>query len=310
MSNDYTFSPEQFVQANNIDICYQTIGDPQAPPLLLVMGLGVQMLGWPDDFCAELANSGYFVVRFDNRDVGRSTHFDQVPRPRRRQLAGNLLFGRNFPTGYTLEDMADDAVALLDKLGIAQAHLIGASMGGMISQIVALNYPDRVRSLTSIMSTTSERDLPNATAKATAMLARPRSANFDTYLKNTISAFAYMNGTTYAFEEDRMRDYIKRAWQRSSSSQGVLRQMAAISNTQGRRQRLRSLTVPTLIIHGDADPLVPYRHGIDTAEAIPTARLVTVRGMGHTLPREAWPTIIGAILEHVNAVQQERPAIS
>ena len=305
MSSEYTFSQEQSAEANNISICYQTIGDPQGSPLLLVMGLGVQMIGWPPKFCQMLAEAGFYVIRFDNRDVGKSTQFDDAPALRKREIMGNHLFGRNFPIKYTLDDMADDAVGLLDALNIDAAHIVGASMGGMISQLITLNHPERVLTLTSIMSTTNERDLPQATVKARAILLKPRPTEFEKYLQTAIASFEYFNGTTFAYDEEYMRNYLTESWERASSITGVGRQLAAVLNTPGRRKRLREVTTPTLIIHGDADPLVPYPHGIDTAEAIPTARLVTIRGMGHTLPQAAWSTMVQAISQHAQVIKRE-----
>lgn len=305
MSFKFEFSAEQLVEANGISLCYQTIGDPQASPLLLVMGLGVQLIGWPEQFCQLLAEEGFYVIRYDNRDIGKSTQFDAAPALLKRHIVGNHFFGRNFPIKYTLEDMANDAVGLLNALNIESAHIVGASMGGMISQLVTLNHPQRVRTLTSIMSTTNERDLPQATVKARAILLKPRQTDFEKYLEVAITSFEYFNGSVFAYDKEYMRNYLTESWKRSTSDTGTGRQLAAVLNTSGRRKRLREISVPTLIIHGDADPLVPYQHGIDTAEAIPTARLLTIRGMGHTLPHDAWPTMVGGISQHAFAVDKK-----
>lgn len=298
MDSTYTFSDEQFADCNGMKLCYQTIGDVANPPMLLVMGLGVQMIGWPDRFCQMLAERGFFVIRYDNRDVGRSTQLDHVKLPQRRQMLGSYFFGRTFPVAYTLEDMAADAFGLLDALNIDKAHVVGISMGGMIAQIMALRHPNRLLSLTSIMSSTSEHDLPNATPRAIAMLIAPRSSDLDTYIEKSTERYRYLNRDTFTFDEERTRNDLRLAYSRNSSPFGVARHLGAVGNTPGRRQALRAVTTPTLVIHGDADPLVPYQHGVDTAEAIPTARLFTIRGMGHTLPSEAWPTIVGEIAVH------------
>ncbi len=302
----YTFSPEQFAQVNDVSLCYQTIGDKNGAPLLLVMGLGVQMIGWPDQFCQQLAEAGFYVIRFDNRDVGRSTQFEDQPLPSRTKIISGLFFGRNFPQFYTLADMAADAIGLLDHLAIEQAHVLGASMGGMISQIMAIDFPDRLLSLTSIMSTTNERDLPKSTAKATTLLLRPTAQNEEAYLENMLSVNRFLNGDRYHFEEERITQVAKLSWARSQSSDGKARQLGAVANTPGRRAALRTVTMPALVIHGDADPLVRYQHGIDTAEALPNARLVMIPGMGHALPMAVWSTIIDAVV--LLSYQTERPA--
>lgn len=301
-SQKYAFSEEQFAKSNGISICYQTLGNRENPAILLIMGLGVQLVGWHDDFCKKLADKAFFVIRFDNRDVGRSTHFDEAPRTRKRDLIANSLVGRRFSAAYRLEDMADDAVGLLDHLDIAKAHLIGVSMGGMISQVFALNHSDRCLSLTSIMSSTNERDLPRPTAKANRLLLRNRPPEVEQYIDQSVGTFRYFNADTFEFDEAHMRATSMRAWKRDSSATGVARQLAAIMNSGGRRKALRNLQVPALVIHGDADPLVPIGHGVDSAESMPTARLVTVKGMGHSLPRGVWDFIINPFVELANSV--------
>ena len=296
------FSDELFADANGINICYQTLGDQSNPAILLIMGLGVQLVGWPDDFCHKLADAGFFIIRFDNRDVGRSTQFDQAPRTRKRDLIANSLINRRFSPAYKLEDMADDAAGLLDYLNISKAHVIGVSMGGMISQLFALNHSDRCLSLTSIMSSTNERDLPRPTAKANRLLMRSRPPEIEQYLDQSVGAFRYFNADTFEFDEEYMRSRSKLAWERNNSASGVGRQLAAIMNSGGRRKALRNLTVPALVIHGDADPLVPIGHGVDSAESMPTARFVIIKGMGHSLPRGAWDQIITPILQLTTSI--------
>ncbi len=295
MSN-YIFSPEQFAQVGDVSICYQTIGDPTAAPLLLVAGLSMQMIGWHADFCLQLAELGFFVIRMDNRDVGLSTRFDEESMPSSSQIIGGMLFGRTIPQFYTLSDMAADAVGVLDHLGIEQAHILGASMGGMISQVAVIDHPTRFLSLTSVMSTTNERDLPKATAKASAFLMRPLATDLKSHIKNSVAINRFLYGSRYPFDEARAQQEAELSWHRAQPDEGAQRQLGAIANTPGRRAALHAVTIPALVIHGDDDPLVRYQCGIDTAEALPNARLMLMPGMSHSLPPETWPEIFDALL--------------
>lgn len=291
-----TRSGEQFTEANGITICYETFGDASNPPLLLVSGLGVQMIGWADGLCERFVERGFFVIRYDNRDVGRSTRFEGLPVPKPRQILLRTVFGRKFPTPYTLSDMARDGMALLDTLNIRAAHLFGVSMGGMIVQTMAIEHPHRVLSLTSMMSTTGERSVPRPTNQAMRVLLKAPPSDLDGYIAHSFDNYAVLSGSQYPLEEQRMKDYFRDAFTRGRYPAGVGRQLGAIANADGRRSALQHVQVPTLIIHGDEDPLVRYEGGQDTAAAIPNAKLWTINGLGHTLPMALWDEIVDAIV--------------
>lgn len=265
------------IEANGIELWHDTQGPPDGTPLLLVMGLGMQATAWDAALCAQLVAAGHRVIRFDNRDVGLSS---KVERP------------------YLLDDLAADTKALLDALGIARAHVVGASMGGMIAQLVALAHPDRVASLTSIMSTTGDRDLPPPDPAAVAAITRPRGANREEWIEGGIETFRVLAGPDMPYDEAYSRARIVESIARSWNPAGFLRQLQAIMASSPRGERLRGLRVPTLVIHGTRDPLVPLAHGKRTAEVIPGARWLPITGMGHALPPQAWPTAVPAILEH------------
>src|SRR5829696_7174421 len=277
-------------QANGIELEYDTTGDPGAPPLLLVMGLGAQMIAWDDEFCERLADHGFWVIRFDNRDVGLSTKVEadgfNVP-----AAIGAALSGGPVDAPYLLRDMADDAFGLLDHLGIERAHVVGASMGGMIAQTMAIARPERVATLTSIMSTTGNRDVGNATPEALAVLmARPPS-NREEYVTNAIATSRLLHGPVLPFDEARAAARAGASYDRCFHPAGVGRQLVAILASGDRTSSLSEVRVPTLVIHGDADPLVHHSGGTATAEAVPGAQLLMVEGMGHDLPVETWGEI-------------------
>jgi pimeloyl-ACP methyl ester carboxylesterase len=281
-------------RANGIEIVYDTFGEASAPALLLVGGLGQQMIGWEEEFCAQLAERGYRVIRFDNRDVGLSTHFDEAGVP--DILAA--MQGQAIQAPYTLRDMADDAVGLLDALDIESAHVVGASMGGMISQVMAIDHPQRVSTLTSIMSTTGDPSLPPPTPEAAAILVTPAPVDRAGSLDHAVRVWQVLNGPGFPLDEALVREQAGRAFDRAPGSMGVARQLVAILTSGSRRETLKSVAIPTLVIHGDGDPLVPLAAGIDTANSIPGAELLVIEGMGHELPRLAWPQIVDAIARH------------
>ncbi len=283
---------EQTAHANGIEIVYETIGDPSDPPLLLVMGLGMQLIHWPVELCEQLAERGFHVIRFDNRDSGRSTKISaHVPDFRRAVL------GLSVDAPYLLEDMADDAFGLLDALGIESAHVVGASMGGMIAQTMAIAHPERVRSLTSIMSTTGERwaGLPKLRVWGVLMGRAPQEKQ--AYIERFVRVFRLIGSKGYPLEEERIRELADASYERGHNTAGTGRQLAAIMASGDRTEQLRSLAVPTTVIHGRDDPLVPFRGGRATARAIPDARLIAIPGMGHDLPEQVWPQIIDAVVE-------------
>ena len=282
---------EQFAQVGPVTLCYETFGDPSDPAILLIMGLGTQMIAWREDFCQMLVDRGFFVIRYDNRDVGRSSSMDSPP-PTTREI----ITRRIKAPPYSLADLADDAVGLLDRLGIQKAHIVGASMGGMIAQHVAMRYPARVLTLTSIMSTVGGRvaGAPKLSVLPL-LLARP-SAGKDAYVERAIKVFKAIGSRTY-FDEQSIREIAEQSWERGMSAAGYGRQMGAIIADGKRTKRLRRVTAPTLVIHGKDDRLITPSGGRATARAIKGAKLLMLDGMGHDLPRPLWPKIVDAIVQ-------------
>ncbi len=285
---------EAFARVGEIDICYETFGDPSAPPMLLIMGLGTQMLAWPDAFCEQLAERGYFVIRHDNRDIGRSTRLDERPTPSLKQLA----LRDKKSAAYTLSDMARDSVGVLEHLGIEQAHIVGASMGGMIAQRVAIEHPERTLSLVSIMSNTGSFWSGQPALSMYAFLLRPAPPKREAYIKHAIDTFTKIGGSGFAPDVEDLRDIATRSYDRGHNPRGSSRQLGAIVADRDRTPLLRKLKVPTTVIHGSEDKLVPRSGGRATAKVIPGSTYVEIGGMGHGLPRGAWPQIIGAIVQN------------
>ena len=287
---------EQFATVGDVELCYETFGNAEDPAMLLIMGLGTQMIAWHEDFCAELVSRGFFVIRYDNRDCGRSTRFDSVPPPTIPQL----LTRRLRHVAYTVEDMADDAAGLLDHLGIETAHVTGASMGGMIAQTLAARHPDRVRSLASIMSSTGSRVTGQPRLRAYPVLLRRPPRDREQYVEALIRLFAIIGSPGFERDVEGLRELAGHGFDRGVSAAGTGRQMAAILASGNRTAALRRIQAPTVVIHGTADKLVAPSGGKATARAIPGAKLVLVRGMGHDIPRGAWPQIVGAIAENAS----------
>jgi pimeloyl-ACP methyl ester carboxylesterase len=286
------------VEANGIAIAYDSFGSQDAEPLLLISGLGVQMIRWTAPFCAMLAAQGYRVIRFDNRDVGLSTHFDHAAVPELTALAQALGRGERPDVPYTLHDMANDAVALLDMLEIERAHIVGRSMGGMIAQLVASEYPHRTLSLTSIMSSTGNPGLPPPTPEAMAMLMRRAphpSEDEEGFLAHGIAVSRVIGSPGYPPDEAAQRAQALAEVKRAYNPAGFGRQIAAIAITGDLRARLNTIVAPTLVIHGAADNLVPAAGGRDTASNIKDARLRIIEGMGHDLPPELYVDVTSAI---------------
>ena len=298
MSQNVPHRDEAVVKANGIELVYDTFGEASAPPMLLIMGLGQPLNAWDEEFCAAIAAQGYWVIRFDNRDVGLSTKFDTAGVPNLPALMRAAAQGQAAQGPYTMRDMAEDALGLLDALGIESAHVVGVSLGGAIAQEMAIHYPDRVRTLTSIMSTTGAPDLPPPTPKATAILLTPAPMDREGYIENSVQTWHVLNGPAYPLDEDLARARAERVFDRGLSPEGTARQLAAIVTSGSRREALKSVDVPTLVIHGDADPLVPVEAGIDTAEAIPGAELMIIEGMGHSMPAAVASRIVGALARH------------
>jgi len=286
---------EQFADVGGgIRLCYDTFGDRSDPPLLLIMGLGTQMVAWHEDFCAKLVDEGFFVVRFDNRDIGRSTHLDGAPTPTVRQI---LI--RRPPAAYRLEDMAGDTAGLLDALDIPAAHVVGASMGGMIAQMLAATRPERVLSLASIMSTTGSRRVGQPAYRVMPIFLKQAPRDRDAFIDHTELLFKTIGSKGLDVDDAELREVAGLMYDRGLDPAGTSRQLAAIIASGNRTDALRRITAPTVVIHGTADRLVRPSGGRATAKAIAGSKLVKVDGMGHDLPRAAWDQIVEAIV--VNA---------
>jgi pimeloyl-ACP methyl ester carboxylesterase len=297
-------SEERLAPSNGVELAYQEVGDPDAEPLLLIMGLGTQMLAWDEEFCAQLAERGFRVVRFDNRDIGHSTMLDGAGVPSRV----DLVLGRRAGSAYLLSDMAADAVGLMDHLGIESAHVVGASMGGMIAQAMAIEHRERVRSLVSIMSTTGGRTVGRPTFRAFGLMLAKVPRTREAYADRIVRTFAIVGSPAYETDEERLRELAGRMYDRSHNPRGILRQMHAIIASGDRTPALRKLSLPATVIHGTRDPLVRPSGGHATASAIPGARLRIVEGMGHDLPRELWPLFIGEIADTAARAGRRAPA--
>jgi pimeloyl-ACP methyl ester carboxylesterase len=285
-------SGEQFAQLGRVKLCYETFGDAGATPLLLVMGLAAQMVLWEEEFCERIADRGFFVIRFDNRDIGRSTILRDAPVPKRWQL-----FVRDKrAAAYALDDMADDAVRLLDALGIERAHVVGVSMGGMIGQLIAIRHPSRVLSLVSIMSTTGNRRVGRPHPRLLPHLLRRAPSNREGYVADFIETYGLIGGRGFPRDPEQSRVTAERVFERGIHPAGVARQLAAIVTAPDRTRELGRLDLPATVIHGTDDRLVAPSGGRATAAAIPGARLAMIDGMGHDLPPEIWEQVIGEIV--------------
>jgi pimeloyl-ACP methyl ester carboxylesterase len=256
------------VGPSRIDIAYERLGDPDAPPVLMIMGLGSQLVGWADGFCSELVARGLHLIRFDNRDVGESTHVT---------------------TPYKLSDMAADAVGLLDALGLASVHVVGASMGGFIAQTLAIEHPTRVRTLTSIMSSTGDRTVGQPHPEALRLFAKPPVTTRAEVVARMQEVFTVIGSRAFPIDLEAIGDRAGRAFDRAYDPAGIMRQGAAVMASPDRTHGLRGLAVPALVIHGSVDPMVDVSGGRATAAAIPGAELLVIEGMGHDLPRALWP---------------------
>ena len=299
--NPSLHQPPQIARANGIDLCYEIFGDPAAEPLILIMGLAAQMIQWDDDFCRQLAARGFRVIRFDNRDIGKSTRLSGGKPLTALELIKLRLLRIPVKAPYRLSDMAEDTVGLMDALGITSAHLVGASMGGMIAQEIAISFPQRVRSLTSIMSTTGNPKLPGPTREAMAVLMAPPPKSKEEYIVRFGKTWKVLRAGSFPDDEALDPARAERNFARGLNPPGVSRQMRAILASGSRKPRLGNVKTPTLVIHGTVDPLVPPAGGKDTAASIPGAKLVMIERMGHALPIQMWPQIIDAIDRHAHA---------
>jgi pimeloyl-ACP methyl ester carboxylesterase len=288
------------VPANGIEIAYETFGDPGDPPIVLVMGLGTQMIAWPDPLCEELAERGHYVVRFDNRDAGASTHLHGVRAP-----SIPRVLARREPPPYTIEDMADDALGLIDALELGPVHLVGASLGGFIAQTAALRRRDRLRSLTLLMTSTGSRRVGQADPRLIGRLLQGRVvADRDAAMDAVVETFRVIGSKGFALDEERLRDVGARSYDRAYDPGGYRRQLAAVVAQRNRTDQLRRLDLPTLVMHGLHDPLVAPTGGLALARVIRGARFVGFSGMGHDLPRELWPEFA----DHITALARRADA--
>jgi pimeloyl-ACP methyl ester carboxylesterase len=288
-------------RSNGIELCYDIFGAADAEPMVLIMGLGGQMIHWDDDFCRELASRGFRVIRFDNRDIGKSTKMTGGKRLSPLELLKLRFLKIPVEATYKLRDLAEDTTGLMDALGIKSAHLVGISMGGMIAQEIAISFPQRVRSLTSIMSTTGNPKVPGPTREAAAMLMAPPVTTRDEYMVRYAQTWKILRVGSFPLDEAKDRERAERTFERGLNPAGVGRQLRAVLASGSRKERLRSVKAPTLVIHGTVDPLVRLEGGKDTAASIPGAKLLMIEGMGHALPIPMWPQIIDAIDKHVHA---------
>ena len=287
-------------KTNGIELCFETFGDPTDPALLLVMGLGAQMTAWDDELCAAFVDRGFFVIRFDNRDVGLSSKVDGG---NLFELLAKAAQGQPVDPPYRLSDMAADAIGLLDHLGIERAHVVGASMGGMIAQTIAIEHPSRVLSLTSIMSTTGEPDVGQATPEVMQLLGKPPARDREGVIEEAVAGAKLFGGPEH-FDEDRVRARTAAFFDRDHDPAGTLRQLLAIMASGSRAEALADLEVPTLVIHGDADTLVTPSGGRRTAELVPDAELLVIEGMGHDLPPALWSQVVEAVTRNAARVRK------
>jgi pimeloyl-ACP methyl ester carboxylesterase len=297
---------EQRIAVRDIELCYETFGDPADPAVLLIMGLGTQMLAWREGFCEMLAAEGFFVVRYDNRDVGHSTHFSGQRPPSLAELV--LRRPRNL--AYTLDDMADDAAALIEGLGLTAAHVVGASMGGMIAQQLAARHPGSVLSLVSIMSTTGGRRVGQPALKVLPFLVKPPATEREQAIERIVELFGIVGSPGFERDVADTRELAGQSFDRSSDRRGAGRQLGAILAAGDRESDLRRITAPTLVIHGTEDKMVRPSGGKATARVIPGARLELIKGMGHDLPQGVWPIIVPMIAAHARRAGDRQASVS
>jgi len=291
-------------QANGITLEYETFGSPADPAILLIMGLGGQLLLWPEALCQALAQGGFYVIRYDNRDVGLSSKIDNAGKPNLTRAGLRLLLGLPVQSGYSLEDMAADAVGLLDALRIRRAHIVGMSMGGMIGQILAAQHGERVASFTAIMTTSGNTRLPQASFKLRLRLTRrPQRTDRESLIRHSMNTWKLIGSPGYPSDVATLRAMVERDQQRCLYPRGMARQTLAIMAAKSRLPLLKQIVAPTLVIHGEADPLVPVAAGHELAREIAGARLELIAGMGHDLPAPLLPRIGGLILGHVQTAQ-------
>ena len=289
------------IPPSGIDMAFQRLGNPSSPPVFLIMGGGAQMVAWQDGFCDELIGKGLQLILFDNRDTGHSTHFSNAAIPD----FPAVMAGDFSTVSYTLSDMAADTVGLMDALGFDSVHLVGASMGGMIAQTIAIEYPSRVKSLTSMMSTTGNSFVGQPDFSVLSKLGSPDYNNRQEYIQWRIKSLKAIGSTIYPFDEEAAIKTAGLSWDRDHDALGLMRQAVAVLKSGDRTQQLHNLHVPTLVIHGNADKMINVSGGIATAEAIRDAKLVIFEGMGHGLPEALWTEIASLIADLVWQAEAE-----
>lgn len=288
------------VKVNGMQIEYETFGDKRSKPLLMIKGIGQQMITWSDEFCSLLARNGHYFIRYDHRDVGLSSKLDNEKTPELSEIRAAVARGEKIIPSYTLDDMAKDSIGLLDALNIDKAHICGMSMGGTIAQILAISYPDRILSLTLMMTGSGNPDLPPAKPEAMAALLSPPASQRQEYIENHLKTFRIIGSPKFAFNEEYHRQLAGRLFDRSFYPVGMNRHFLAVLSQSNRKPALAKVKVPTLVIHGANDILVPVEAGKELAEVIPGAELLIIEGMGHDLPKEVWPSVVEAITKNTN----------
>jgi pimeloyl-ACP methyl ester carboxylesterase len=288
------------VKVNGIQIEYDTFGEAGSKPLLMVKGIGQQMITWSDDFCSLLAQAGHYVIRYDHRDVGLSSKLENEKTPELAEIIATVARGEKIKPPYTLDDMAADAIGLLDALNIAKAHVCGMSMGGAIAQILAISYPSRLLSLTLMMTSTGNPDVPPAKPEAMAALFSMVTApnQREAYIEYLLPAFRTIGSPGFPFNEEYFRKLLGRLFDRSFYPVGMIRQYLALLSQENRNPALAKVKLPTLIVHGADDPLVPVEAGKEAAKVIPGSEILIIEGMGHDLPREVWPAVVEAMTKN------------
>ena len=295
---------EHMVQANGIQINYDYFGDPGHPAILLIMGLATQKIFWDSELCQQIADHGFWVIRFDNRDVGKSSWLTQAKQSSLWSFALNILLHKKIKSAYQLSDMVADTLGLMDALNINKAHIVGASMGGMIAQLMAIQAPQRVLSLTSIMSTTGNRSLPRAKNSTLLKLLAVPAKNEQDYIAQGLKIWQILHASHFPFDTAKVCQLLRQSWQRGFNAAGVSRQFSAILASADRSEPLAKLNLPALVIHGDQDPLLPLACGMATARVIPHARLKIFAGMGHTIPQQCQQDVVNEIIALCKAAMQ------
>lgn len=288
------------IRINGIETVYDIFGHAADPPLVLVAGLGMQMIGWDEKLCAQLAGNGYRVIRFDNRDTGLATKFTAAGVPDVGRLVQARLQGivPQEPLPYTAYDMVADTIALFDELDLDQVHLLGISMGGIIAQLLTIEHPERVKTLMPVLTTTGAAELPLPRPEALAVFMRPPAQSRAEYIENSLQGWRILSGSAYPLDEEETRLRAGRNYDRCYEPTGTTRQLAATVALESLRPKLERIAVPTLVIHGDEDPLFPIECGRDIAKSIPGAKMLVMEGVGHALPPEIWPQLVGVIANH------------